>query len=322
MTRLIDKTLELNDKKLTNEILSSKSIDFKEDFNTQIIIDALTNWGNFNYDEIQFRLSKTTLIQYLGVLTSVIKQGFKLSKSNIDLFFIFNNHETYLYPSIDYLELNCLQNYPNNNYETEIFESCMHYVLDVLNEKLSNSNLEIQYNFENALWGSFNNSTENFGKISVLDFLKKCILYNIQFSRHLRDWEYKINDKSFNIRITETKLKKLYQSLTPDFIDEEKTCLTDFLNVLTKDWDYSIQENSIIDLKMDHYQTYLFWEWFCKYYQVRWTLEDIESSKLIKNLSAKKGTFTASTISNSRKRPRKKHKEDEDNLLKKQLERV
>ena len=130
-----------------------------------------------------------------------------------------------------------------------------------------------------------------------------------------------MENKSFHLNISEKDLENLYKALKMDFINTEVTRPKDFTNVLLKPWK---DHSSIIFLYMDHYQTYIFWEWFCEKYNQYWTLKVIGESKLFKNTSAKNGFFTSDTISSTKKngRDRTSDKKEEDQLLIKKLKSV
>ena len=66
-------------------------------------------------------------------------------------------------------------------------------------------------------------------------------------------------NESFNLKISEKDLGKLYNVLKIDFIDTEITTLKDFINVLLKPWKF---HNSII-LYHKIKRAPRLWELFC-----------------------------------------------------------
>ncbi|MDD7914087.1 hypothetical protein H9I45_00925 [Polaribacter haliotis] len=319
-----NKNRNLNDKELELLISKGQFVDFQSDFNTRYILNAFTKLRNFDRDEIKFRISETSLIQFMGIISSLLRKdpGLILSQENCNLFFSFGDYRNY-----EDFRFNC-SNQDLHESQKEICEIIINNLIkSIVQEKLEK---ESSINFESNTWKKFENTNSIFSRSSILDYLENSLIYKINNWKGLKkeneilisqivNLENNMDNNSFKLNILEEDLTKLYNVLKIDFINTETTKVEDFINVLLKPWN---EHGSLIYLIMDHYQTYIFQKWFCKRYKVSLTLKDIEKSKLFKNTSGIKGFFTAGSISASQRRERTNDKKDEDQLMYKLLKSV
>ena len=314
---------------IEKEILSynGDKINFNIDFNTRYIEEALTKWKKYNKDELKFRISETSLIQFLGITSHLLQkdQNLIFSVENIKLFFLFGDYKTF-----DNFKINCMNQSPLEN-EEKLCEIVINSLIISIEQEKEKLEKVLPNNFQNS-WIQFENDNSIFSRYSILNFLEKSLIFKINEWKGLKDeneilesqlieLNRSMENKSFHLNISEKDLENLYNALKMDFINTEVTSPKDFTNVLLKPWK---DHSSIIFLYMDHYQTYIFWEWFCEKYNQYWTLKVIGESKLFKNTSAKNGFFTSDTISSTKKngRDRTSDKKEEDQLLIKKLKSV
>lgn len=279
---------EFNDQELKLLSAAAEYVDFKSDSNTKYIIEALTKWKNFNRDEIRFRISETSLIQVLGILVDLIKENLnhriELSKENLELFFLLEKN-----PSMEDFEFNCINQYPNST-EEELFETVINFLIKVFKFEIQKTKNESLTYFENTVLGTLDSPSSNFERISIFKFLIKGLELKIEFlnkySKILDSQIEKYNhekdqNNSYSISTPIKTIEKLYKELSlADFINESKTSLVHFINVLTKSWD---SHTSKIYLEMDHLQTKLLIDSIKEILNIKISYSDIEKAKNITN---------------------------------------
>lgn len=306
-----------------------------EDFNTKFImrfigdLDFIRN----NLKELNFRFEELSPLQYLKVIDHMLLEDNKAYLNFGDVFekllfylpenigeekdkdllwfkFKYNHFWWTEVHDLVFLEYNDLSNESYIKKFETLYNREIKKISNAILDKIYSLEFHLKKTDENEIFKSLKSRLNKIIKEEPEDLTS---MFNIRLFN---------NNNNFNLNISEANLEKLYKKLTPDFIDSKSTSQKDFINVILKDWEYCEKVNSMIYLKMDHYQTYLFWKWFTQKFNIRLSLSDIEGSKLFKNKSAKTGLFTAASISSSQNRIRKRDKEDEDKLLEKKLNLV
>lgn len=272
------------------------------DFNTRYIINLLERDNKWDYiEDIKFRISETSEVQFLHILNNVIYpissknttlDKLSLTIKHLDVFFHFGYDSDLPYPSIRKLEFRCMQTFCFEDQYNEKYQLELNQLISTLRFKLK-TETQLEY-FDDAIYGTNENPIAEFDRISVIEFLIKALEYNL-FKR--KELEVIFNSSeidninNYNIKVSDSILKKLYSQLEKyEFIDIEKTSNEDFCKVLKSDW---YTHNSLIHLNMDNIQTNFFFKTINEFLSIDIKITSLEKARNIKN---KNGFIKSSSI--------------------------
>ncbi|MEC5166899.1 hypothetical protein RCH18_002648 [Flavobacterium sp. PL11] len=234
----------------------------------------------------------------------VLELFFARSKITINKseYFSFNesgNLKDFVPVNVDRINFNCkndLDSFIAYMLETKEYprETLLTKLL-VLSDKLFENIFHPLMNIRMRLENYIENANRN-GNTMKFDYLEEIILALDNQQKHILELSYSIQEKvdklSINTNrlnyliVTDNKfLKKLYRELNKfDFIDENKTTLEQFIEVLKSDWK---AHNSVIYLNMDNIQFKFFIDCISQFLRTKIPLSFIQLAGNIENNNGK-----------------------------------
>jgi hypothetical protein len=258
-------------------------------------------------NEYQFCFIFNDLMQHYKIAhfpLDVLELFFERSKITINKseYFSFNesgNLKDFVPFNVDWINFNCkndLDSFIAYMLETKEYprETLLTKLL-VLSDRLFDDIFHPLENIRIRFQDYIEDATRN-GKSMKFDYLKEIILALENHQKHILELSYRIQEKvdklSTNTRsqnyliVTDDEIiKKLYQELNKfDFIDENKTSMKQFIEVLKSDWK---AHNSVIYLKMDNIQFKFFIDCINQFLRTKIPLSFIQAAKNIENNNGK-----------------------------------
>ncbi|CAM1340206.1 hypothetical protein [Tenacibaculum aestuarii] len=261
------------------------------DFNTRYIINLLERDNKWDYiEDIKFRISETSEVQFLHILNNIIYPIFSkkttldkisLTIKHLDVFFYFGHDSALPYPSVSKLEFRCMQTFCFEDQYNAKYQVELDQLIKTLRFKLK-TETKLEY-FNDAIYGTNENPIAEFNRVSVIEFLIKALEYNL-FKRKKLEATFggkTENINNYNIKVSNSILEKLYSQLEKhEFIDIEKTSNEDFCKVLKGDWH---THYSLIYLNMDNIQTNLLFKTINEFLSIDIKITSLEKARNIRN---------------------------------------
>ncbi|WP_299002179.1 hypothetical protein [uncultured Tenacibaculum sp.] len=261
------------------------------DFNTRYIINLLERDNKWDYiEDIKFRISETSEVQFLHILNNIIYPIFSknttldmisLTIKHLDVFFYFGHDSALPYPSVSKLEFRCMQTFCFEDQYNAKYQVELDQLIKTLRFKLK-TETKLEY-FNDAIYGTNENPIAEFNRISVIEFLIKALEYNL-FKRKKLEATFggkTENINNYNIKVSNSILEKLYSQLEKhQFIDIEKTSNEDFCKVLKSEWH---THYSLIHLNMDNIQTNLLFKTINEFLSIDIKITSLEKARNIRN---------------------------------------
>ncbi|SHG41429.1 hypothetical protein SAMN05444396_11189 [Flavobacterium segetis] len=258
-------------------------------------------------NEYQFYFIFNDLMQYYKIEhfpIDVLELFFERSKITINKseYFSFKesgNLKGFVPVNVDWVDFNCKNDLDSfidyflhtKEYPKETLLTKLLVLSDKLFENIFHPLMNIQMRLEDYI----ENSNRN-GNAIKYDYLEQIILALDNQQKHILELSYSIQEKvdklakntkgqNYLIVTDDEILKKLYRELNKfDFIDENKTTLEQFIEVLKSDWK---AHNSVIYLNLDNIQFKFFIDCISQFLSTKIPLSFIQLAGNIENNNGK-----------------------------------